>query len=60
MIGDAKSGEIKHERTGEFAKPIFPYPVARTTDRYESPTDVARWITSANNPYFAKSYVNRI
>jgi hypothetical protein len=60
-IADAKSGEVKHERTGKVAPPQFPYsyshmPVGGGTRREQ----VAKWITSPDNPYFAKSYVNRL
>ncbi|MCS6865347.1 MAG: DUF1553 domain-containing protein [Gemmataceae bacterium] len=61
IIEDAKSGEIKHDRTGEIARPKFPYQphiaVPANASRREQ---VARWITSPDNQYFAKSYVNRI
>ncbi len=61
VISDAKSGEIKHDRTGEVAPPRFPFVV--NTDI--GPADqrrnqAARWVTSAENPYFARSYANRI
>ena len=61
IITDAKSGEVKHVRTGEVAKPKFPFAVERPSCR--RPTSAActaaKWITSPKNPYFAKSYVNR-
>ena len=41
--------------------PQFPFPAAHQTD--ESATrreELAAWITSPDNPYFARSYVNRI
>lgn len=61
VITDLKAGEIKHDRTNENAKAGFPYPVpmdqpAGATRRAE----VAKWITSPQNQYFAKSYVNRV
>jgi hypothetical protein len=61
IIADAKKGEVKHERTGAVAVPAFPY-----THGDLPPTDaprreqLARWIASKENPYFAKSYVNRL
>lgn len=61
VIADTKSGEITHARTGEQAKPKFPYQVNAEIATAESRRgQAARWITSANNPYFARSYVNRI
>jgi hypothetical protein len=61
VIADAKAGEVKHDRTGKVSPPQFPYtysgmPTAGATRREQ----VAKWITSADNPYFAKSYVNRL
>lgn len=61
MVSDTKQGDMIHERTGEIAPPKLPY-----TADYESEgeiarrEEIARWITSPDNPYFAKSYVNRI
>jgi hypothetical protein len=61
-IEDAKAGEIKHDRTGQNQPPKFPYehkgglPDPKLSRRQQA----AKWITSKDNPYFAKSYVNRI
>ena len=61
VIGDAAAGEVKHERTGETAKPKFPFDhkdvAAANLPRR---TQLAKWITSTENPYFAKSYANRV
>ena len=60
-VSDAKEGEVKHERTGKDVPPKFPFP-----SRHESPQDATRrqefaaWLTSPDNAYFAKSYVNRM
>lgn len=61
IIADADAGEIKHDRTGEQVEPKFPFdcdyevnPNAPRRARFAS------WITSADNPYFATSYVNRL
>ncbi|HVJ87868.1 MAG TPA: DUF1549 domain-containing protein [Caulifigura sp.] len=60
-VVDKKDGEEIHLRTGVVAKPEFPYhaeyQVAGDPSRRE---ELARWITSPDNQYFAKSYVNRI
>ena len=61
LIGDAAGGEIKHERTGDTAAPKFPFaikgdPLATDSRRIQA----AKWITSPQNPYFARSYVNRV
>jgi hypothetical protein len=60
-IVDITSGDVKHERTGKMTLPQFPYtypgmPSGGKTRREQ----VARWVTSEDNPYFAKSYVNRL
>jgi hypothetical protein len=61
IISDVAAGEVTHLRTGAAAVPTFPFqhagPVPQKTTRREQ---LARWITSRENPYFAKSYVNRI
>ncbi|HEX5272900.1 MAG TPA: DUF1549 domain-containing protein [Gemmataceae bacterium] len=60
-IADINSGEVHHERTGKVTPPQFPYtypgmPAAGKSRREQ----VAKWVTSPDNPYFAKSYVNRL
>ncbi len=61
VIAEAKAGEVKHERTGEVAAPKFPYAIATEVEKADSRRiRVAKWITSPQNPYFAKSYVNRV
>lgn len=61
IITDQKAGEIKHDRTGENAKAAFPYPVPMNAADGDSRRGLmAKWTTSAQNQYFAKSYVNRI
>ena len=61
VIADAKSGEIKHARTGVESKPVFPYLhgdlAPPTASRREQ---VAHWITTKENIYFSRSYVNRL
>ena len=61
IIGDSKDGEVKDIRTGETAAPVFPFQVKadlQTADPRR--VQIAKWITSSRNPYFAKSYVNRV
>ncbi len=61
VITDAKAGEITHARTNEVAKPKFPYSIAAQLPATElRRVQAAKWITSPDNPYFAKSYVNRL
>ncbi len=61
VISDTAAEEVKHIRTGENAKPKFPFDhkdlaAATATRRVQ----LAKWITSTENPYFAKSYANRV
>lgn len=60
IIFDAKNGEVTHEKTGKVADPEFPFNVENVPDMSTRREQLAKWITSAENPYFAKSYVNRI
>ncbi len=61
VIYDTGSGEVRHDRTGQLTPPKFPF----EHDGFVS-TGVSRrvaladWLTSAENPYFARSYVNRM
>ncbi|HZV07461.1 MAG TPA: DUF1549 domain-containing protein [Gemmataceae bacterium] len=61
IIEDVKAGEVTHLRTGQLAKPIFPYLhkdlAPSSASRREQ---FAHWVVSKDNPYFAKSYVNRL
>lgn len=61
VIYDTGSGEIKHDRTGQVSPPAFPYQhddlAPTTATRREQ---IAKWITSPKNQYFATSYVNRL
>ncbi|HIA18316.1 MAG TPA: DUF1553 domain-containing protein, partial [Planctomycetaceae bacterium] len=61
IVSDKKNGEIKHDRTGEVTAPVFPYPVKFTVpENAPRRQQLAHWITAPDNPYFARSYVNRI
>src|SRR5690606_23252114 len=55
------AGEVANDRTGKNAKPDFPYEHAVEPEQSASRREqLAEWMTAATNPYFAKSYVNRI
>ncbi len=60
-IYDTGSGEVTHLGTGKPAAPEFPY---RHGDLAGTPASrreqLAKWITSRENAYFARSYVNRL
>ncbi len=61
VVGDRPAGEMKHERTQQVAPPVFPYPA-----KFDHPPDqtrrgqLAAWMVSEDNRYFALSFVNRI
>jgi len=59
-ISDAKAGEVKHDRTGKVTPPAFPYQADLPHDGATRREQLARWITSKDNQYFARSYVNRL
>ncbi|MBI1832050.1 MAG: DUF1553 domain-containing protein, partial [Planctomycetes bacterium] len=61
IISDGNAGEIKNERTGVNAVASFPFRHPGTP-KAEGPRreQLAKWITAKDNPYFAKSYVNRV
>lgn len=54
-------GEMKHDRTGQVTAPRVPFdreiPIPADQSRREQ---LASWITSPENDYFARSYVNRV
>ena len=61
VVYDLPTGEIRHDRTGEDVRARFPYQHAdMDSDSAPRRQQLARWITSPENPYFAKSYVNRL
>ena len=61
VISDTGKGEIKHERTGQVTAPKFPYEHAAMPEAAGSRrAQLARWVTAPENPYFARSYVNRL
>ncbi len=61
VVFDKPDGEMKHERTQKPVAPNFPFDcdfdAAENASRREQ---LAAWITSKENPYFAKSFVNRL
>jgi hypothetical protein len=57
----ASDGEVNHPKTGARVLPTAldaaPLPESYAGDRREA---LARWLTSAENPFFARSLVNRV
>ncbi len=61
IVADKNDGDVIHDRTNAKASPEFPFPAKHETDPKGSRRqELAAWMTSADNVYFAKSYVNRI
>jgi WD40 repeat protein len=61
VVADAPQGEVKHERTGAVTAPAFPFQSKHEQKESASRREqLAAWMTSPDNPYFAKSYVNRL
>jgi hypothetical protein len=59
IVKDKAEGEMIHLRTNKVAEPTFPYP-AKFETKGSRRADLASWLTSADNRYFAASYVNRL
>jgi hypothetical protein len=63
IVKDGTTGDMIHLRTNKVADPSFPYetkvenPVGDKASRREQ---LAAWMTSPDNRFFAMSYVNRI
>jgi WD40 repeat protein/mono/diheme cytochrome c family protein len=73
-VFDRKEGEVTHDRTGAVTPPKFPYDLVGQVSNLPAKQDeqagnlpheprreqLARWATSPNNRYFARSFVNRM
>ncbi len=61
IVKDVPTGEMTHLRTGKVAEPQFPFPAKTEAagDQSSRREQLAAWITSPDNRYFASSYVNR-
>jgi len=61
VVKDAETGDIKHDRTGKDVPPKFPFECRHVVpEQATRRQQLASWLTSPDNPYFAKSYVNRL
>ncbi len=58
IVKDQPKGDMIHLRTNKVAEPTFPFP-AKADEKGSRREQLASWITSADNRYFASSYVNR-
>ncbi len=61
VVFDKNEGEVLHDETGAVTPPKLPYGSHYVTSPDATRREhIARWIISPDNPYFAKSYANRI
>ncbi|MFT6380161.1 MAG: WD40 repeat protein [Akkermansiaceae bacterium] len=61
VIYHKDDAELKHERTGQVIAPSFPYEADHLEKKEASRRDnLAEWVTSPDNRYFASSYANRV
>ncbi len=61
IVFDKPDGEVKHVGTGAVTQPTFPFPAKYHTEENATRREhLAAWMTSVDNQYFARSYVNRI
>ncbi len=60
-VVDRKQGDVKHPKTNAVVTPTFPFDVPHeSADEATRREQLAAWITDSDNPYFARSYVNRL
>lgn len=60
-VVDKKEGDIKHPKTNQVVTPAFPFEIPIEIDEKSTRRQqLAQWITDGKNPYFARSYVNRL
>jgi len=66
VVDDKGEGEVTNIVSGEVAKPAFPYEASLKTAYLANPEEptrreeLAAWLISDDNQFFAKSYANRI
>ena len=61
VVFEKNDGEVKHDRTGAMTAPAFPFEAEFSAPEKANRRDeLASWITSRDNEYFARSYVNRL
>ncbi|MFO0896856.1 MAG: DUF1549 and DUF1553 domain-containing protein [Pirellulales bacterium] len=60
IVFDKPSGEVTNEASGKPAQPHFPYQPKDESQAGSRREALADWLADKHNPYFAKSYVNRV
>ena len=60
-VVDRNQGDVKHPKTNAVVTPKFPFDVQHDAKPESTRREqLATWITHSDNPYFARSYVNRL
>ena len=60
-VFDKDAGDMKHQKTQQVVAPKFPFEANHAiAEKAPRRVDFASWVTSKENPYFAKSFVNRM
>lgn len=59
IVKDKADGEMIHDRTNKVVAPAFPF-AAQAETKGTRREQLAAWMTSADNRFFASSYVNRL
>jgi WD40 repeat protein len=61
IVADSSGKELKHDRTQQVIAPKFPFETKYDkADGMSRRAEFASWLTNSTNPYFAKSFVNRL
>jgi hypothetical protein len=61
VVADKADGEVVHLRTGKVSPPVVPYPAKYEVKKKGSRREeLASWLTSPDNRFFASSYANRL
>lgn len=61
IVADATKGEVEHIRTGKISPPAVPYLAKHESkEKATRREELAEWITSPDNRFFASSYANRL
>ncbi|MEZ6124443.1 MAG: DUF1549 domain-containing protein [Planctomycetaceae bacterium] len=61
VVFEKNDGEVTHDRTQAVTAPEFPYECSfEAAEGANRRQQLASWMTSPDNRYFAKSYVNRL
>jgi WD40 repeat protein/mono/diheme cytochrome c family protein len=61
VVEDGTQGDVEHIRTGKISPPLAPFPAKyQSKEKSTRREELAAWLTSPDNRYFASSYVNRL